>query len=260
MKKATRWMVAVALVNLPFMCNAQTENPRGVYKMTTLTGKMGEIKAPFDQYKICTDEGTLMVSIQNNRFQFSNTDNKVFDYTGSEPKDENDKSTLIYDSNAEHFTEKWWSDTRGHMYFPENDWCIEKYQSGLYSPVGQIVFDALMNAPAADKSNPLVGTWRLIGYVDELNHAQKDIKDLHDNYERSRYYNTFIVVTPSQELLACFRAIFGCFTQLFVRCFLIKKFISFMALFYKFFNIGSQLIRTFLGIFFRIVFYREAFT
>ena len=198
-------MVAVALVNLPFMCNAQTENPRGVYKMTTLTGKMGEIKAPFDQYKICTDEGTLMVSIQNNRFQFSNTDNKVFDYTGSEPKDENDKSTLIYDSNAEHFTEKWWSDTRGHMYFPENDWCIEKYQSGLYSPVGQIVFDALMNAPAADKSNPLVGTWRLIGYVDELNHAQKDIKDLHDNYERSRYYNTFIVVTPSQELLVTYR-------------------------------------------------------
>lgn len=188
-------------ISLPFVCNAQTENPRGVYKMTTLTGKMGEIKAPFDQYKICTDEGTLMVSIQNNIFQISNTDHKVFNYTGSEPKDENDKSTLIYDSDAEHFSEKWWSTTRNHMYFPENDWCIEKYQAGLYSPVGQIVFDALMNPPASDKSNPLVGTWRMIGYMDELNNAKKDLPALEENYERSRYYNTFIVVTPSKEIL-----------------------------------------------------------
>ena len=47
---------------------AQTENPRGIYKMTTLTGKVGEVKAPFEQYKICTDSVTLMVSEQGHRF------------------------------------------------------------------------------------------------------------------------------------------------------------------------------------------------
>ena len=44
------------------MLKAQTENPRGIYKMTTLTGKQGEVKAPFEQYKICTDSVTLMVT------------------------------------------------------------------------------------------------------------------------------------------------------------------------------------------------------
>ena len=193
--------MAAALISLPFVCNAQTENPRGVYKMTTLTGKLGEIKAPLDQYKICLDKGTLMLSIQNNQFQITDTDHHVFDYTGSEPKDESDKSSLIYDSDANHFTLKWWSTLRGHMFFPENDWCIETYQSGLYSPVGKIVFDALMNAPATDKQNPLVGTWRMIGYVDELSNVKQDLPGLHENYDRSRYYNAFIVLTPSEEVL-----------------------------------------------------------
>ena len=192
-------------ISLPFVCNAQTENPRGVYKMMTLIGKMGEIKAPFDQYKICTDEGTLMVFIQNNVFQITDTDRRVLNYTGSEPKDENDKSTLIYDSDAEHFTLKWWNTTPNHLYFPEKAWCIEKYQANQYTFTGRIVFDALMNPPATNKKNPLVGTWRLIGYVDELNNAKKDLKALHDNYERSRYYNTFIVVTPSEEILVTYR-------------------------------------------------------
>ena len=183
-------------ISLPFVCNAQTENPRGVYKMTTLTGKMGEIKAPFDQYKICTDEGTLMVSIQNNIFQISNTDHKVFNYTGSEPKDENDKSTLIYDSDAEHFSEKWWSTTRNHMYFPENDWCIEKYESGQFTETSKVFFDALTGKAEVDAANPLTGTWRFIGYVDELRDVKKELPKLHEQYPTSKYFNSFVIFAP----------------------------------------------------------------
>ena len=76
---------------------AQTENPRGIYKMMTLTGKLGEVKSPFDQYKICTDSITLMVNVQNAFFNISNTDKHILNYTGDQPKYENDKGTLIYD-------------------------------------------------------------------------------------------------------------------------------------------------------------------
>ena len=54
--------------------NAQTENPRGIYKLAGINGKDGKyFKEPFDQYKICTDKVTLMMSINN---KFSNTINK----------------------------------------------------------------------------------------------------------------------------------------------------------------------------------------
>ncbi len=61
----TKAIVTMLLATLTIGATAQTENPRGIYKMTTLTGKVGEVKAPFDQYKICTDSVTLMVSVQS---------------------------------------------------------------------------------------------------------------------------------------------------------------------------------------------------
>ena len=40
-----------------------TDNPRGVYKLTGLLDKYGNvIKEPFDQYKICTDSVTQWVN------------------------------------------------------------------------------------------------------------------------------------------------------------------------------------------------------
>ena len=41
------------IASLAMGATAQTENPRGIYKMMTLTGKVGEVKAPFEQYKVC---------------------------------------------------------------------------------------------------------------------------------------------------------------------------------------------------------------
>ena len=34
------------IASLAMGATAQTENPRGIYKMMTLTGKVGEVKAP----------------------------------------------------------------------------------------------------------------------------------------------------------------------------------------------------------------------
>jgi hypothetical protein len=190
-------LMAAAFISLPIVSNAQTENPRGIYKMMTLTGKQGEIKAPFDQYKICTDSVTLMLVIQGNTYQITDNDHKVFNYTGDQPKDENDKSTLIYDSNADHFTLKWWNAGRGHLFYNDNNWCIENYEANQYSKTGRKVFDALTAAPVADKTNPLLGTWRVLGDIDEMHDLKKALPMLHENYESSKYYNSFYIFTPS---------------------------------------------------------------
>ena len=191
------------LVTLAMGATAQTENPRGIYKMTTLTGKEGEIKAPFEQYKICTDSVTLMVSEQNNRFSIGENDHQVFNYTGEQPKSEGDKSPLIYDSNSEQFKLKWWSTYSNHIHFPNNDWCIEKYESGKYSATSKVFFDAFTGAAKIDTSNPLTGTWRFIGYVDELRDVKKVLPKLHEQYPTSRYFNSFMVFT-SQNLTTIF--------------------------------------------------------
>ena len=135
-----KMLMAAALISLPIVVNAQTENPRGIYKMTALTGKMGEVKAPFEQYKICTDSVTLMVSERAAFFSISDNDHRVFNYTGDQPKSEGDKSMLIYDSNAKQFKMKWWSTYTNHIHFPNNDWCIEKYESGKYTEMSKIFF------------------------------------------------------------------------------------------------------------------------
>ena len=66
MKETTKLklVMTIMLATLTLECSAQTENPRGIYKMMTIIGKAGEVKAPFDQYKICTDEVTLTLSMK----------------------------------------------------------------------------------------------------------------------------------------------------------------------------------------------------
>ncbi len=198
MKKS---IITLLLVSLAMAATAQTENPRGIYKMMTLTGKVGEVKAPYEQYKVCTDSVTLMVSFQNAFFSIGNNDHRVFNYTGDQPKDVNDKSTLIYDSNAEHFSMKWWSQYPNHLYFPNNDWCIEKYESGQYTELGRIAFDALTGKAEVDPRNPLSGTWRIIGYVDELRDVKKALPKLHGEYRTSKYFNSFMVLSPKNAVL-----------------------------------------------------------
>ena len=191
-----KMLIAAALISLPIVVNAQTENPRGIYKMTTLTGKMGEVIAPFEQYKICTDSVTLMVSERAAFYSISDNDHRVFNYTGDQPKSEDDKSTLIYDSNAKQFKMKWWSTYTNHIHFPKNDWCIEKYESDMYSEMSKIFFDALTGKAEIDAANPLTGTWRFIGYVDELRDVKKELPKLHEQYPTSKYFNCFVIFAP----------------------------------------------------------------
>lgn len=173
MKFYLKLILGVSLVLLPFTCNGQTKNPRGIYKLITLVGKNGKIPSPFDQYKICTDSATITVyGERNNTFTFSIVDS-VINYTGETPQS---KKTQIYDSNDKHFSIKWWSEYANHWYFPHNDWCIENYEAEKYSDVAKPIFEAITKQVKEDKDNSLIGTWYCVGERDELEKAEKFAK------------------------------------------------------------------------------------
>jgi hypothetical protein len=192
-----KYILTLLLVSFAIGVTAQTENPRGIYRLMTLIGKSGEVNSPYHQYKVCTDSLTLMVVFgRDGSFSINNNDRMVFNYTGDQPKSEDDKSILIYDSNAEHFTEKWWSEYPYHMIFPNNDWCVEKYKSGEYTAESRIAFDAMTGKAEVDAKNPLTGTWRFIGELDELRGLKKGLGKLHERYPKSKYNNNFFIFSP----------------------------------------------------------------
>jgi hypothetical protein len=198
----THLMATAAIVLAPSFCTAQTENPRGVYKLITLTDKYGNpIKEPFDQYKICTDSVTLMFTVQGNRFSLGKNDKTLHNYTGEEPDALDAHASRIFNSNAEHFTLKWWSTYPNHLYFPNNDWCTEYYESGKYSENAKLVLDALMSPTPSDPKNPLVGTWQAIGMMDELRDVKKELKRIHEEIENHPMnHHTYLIYTPTHAV------------------------------------------------------------
>lgn len=195
----THLVAAAAIALMPSICMAQTENPRGVYKLMTLTDKYGNpIKEPFDQYKICTDSVTLMFMTQGSHFSLGKNDSQVFNYTGEEPDANDTTATRIFDSNAAHFTQKWWSTYSNHIYFPKNDWCTEYYESGKYSDNAKKILDALMSPTASHPQNPFIGTWRFIGMMDELRNVKKELKKLREDAAKGQNIG-HLIITPHPQ-------------------------------------------------------------
>lgn len=172
-----------------------SENPRGIYKMTTLVGKQGEVAAPYEQYKICTDSVTLHCSVYGRQFFISKNDETVFNYTGDTPENPTDRRSLIYDSNREHFTLKWWSQYNNHIHFPNNDWCIEKYRAGEYSANARPFFDAITGVVQADDTNPFIGTWKMTNQVD---HLDEETATATGNEPR---HPSFVIFTPKHIVM-----------------------------------------------------------
>lgn len=179
-------MMMVVVATCIVGCNSMqwqsnTENPRGIYKMTTLIGNAGEVEAPFDQYKICTDSITLTAAFDKDflglgRYSsmiIRQNDRQTFNYTGEAPDPSDSTASRIYDSNSDHFTLKWWSSYTNHVHFPKDDWCIEKYEANLFSEDCRPIFDLILNPAPHDDACPIVGTWLLLTIVDSLEHWQR---------------------------------------------------------------------------------------
>ncbi len=190
-----RIVLIMLLVFSAFSAIAQTENPRGIYKLAGINGKDGQyFKEPFDQYKLCGDNVTLTMVAQGNGVRFFKNDSQAFNYTGSEPASADDKSSLIYDSDANGFKLKWWSNYPNHRIFPANGWCIETYRSNGFSKMMKAISDGFQTKTVSDKKKDLTGRWRMLGLLDELRDVKKDTKRMKDGYAGSRYYNRNFVV------------------------------------------------------------------
>lgn len=202
MKHLLTAMFAIATTCLP--TSAQTENPRGIYKMTFMTDKNGnKINSPYDQYKICTDSVTLTAGIYGNLFMINKNDKRILNYTGEKPDALNATACRIFDSNAKHFTLKWWNSSQGHVIFPKDSWCTEYYESDTFSKTGQLIFDALQSkAPATDKNNPLYGHWHIINIYDELPDVKAAVKEMSKKEVEKPYRGNDIVILTPKHLIS----------------------------------------------------------
>ena len=192
-------IAAIVLACISMCAYAQTDSPRGVYKLTSLIDKTGTKILPFiDQYKICTDSVTLTVVISEPLFRITNNDAEIFNYTGEAPAANNPKASRIYDSNAEHFTLKWWSE-RETMLYPKEDWCTEFYNAGEQSEAGKHLFDALLTpTKGIDKKHPLYGNWQRIGLYDEMTDVKAAMKGIKKKQQEMPAGKDIIVLTPSK--------------------------------------------------------------
>ena len=167
MKKSILKFTALAACVLTISTvQAQQENPRGIYKMTRTTIKSGEtVKAPIDQYKLCGDNACPMLIVSNptdpvsdsTPFELYNVNQQAFNYTGDRSADE--LGIWIFDSNAEHFTLKWYCPYPSQPWLPEGGWVTEWYERNVpFSPKADWLFSALMNEYPAKKGD-FNGLW-----------------------------------------------------------------------------------------------------
>ena len=205
------------LVIVGMTAKAQPCDPFGTYRLMDIIDKNGDtIPTPFDQYKICMKNVTLTFVMNGDRFSIRKNDKNVFKYTGEEPDAHDATASRIYDCDREHFTLKWWSPYQNHQIFPHNDWCIEHYALYNTSSNAAPVLRQLNRVPAAELvdtyfsdpkfkkayekaiKNPLIGRWRLLGWMDELRNVKQELQRLHEHPSVGHYsvldYDRFIDV------------------------------------------------------------------
>ena len=193
----------------------QKGNPRGIYKLKTVISKGIERQHELDQYKVCTDSVTLGFRLEDfpvggdDYFQshvmqhvMDSWTERVLDYTGDSHPDENDKTSLIFDSDDKHFSQKWWvtHEVRDTLVFPyfNNVWCTEVYEAGQFSENGKLFFDAIMNPQPSDEYTPLIGSWRTLGTLPADKLSDEEVENLRKVYPNSVTYNrAFYIFTPS---------------------------------------------------------------
>lgn len=171
MKRKT--ILSVLLMLGVISASAQTENPRGLYKLQKFFYDDGTEKpAPFEQYKFCGENAMMTFTVSEDkengsiRFNMKNLDRTTFNYTGQRPMGSDGKGIQIYDSSKKAFKLRWFNDRfKNHIHFPDSSWVGETYSStkGI-SPLVAEAIKALTTKEWVSK-NKLVGVWRRRGFT-----------------------------------------------------------------------------------------------
>ncbi len=173
-------------------------NPRGVYKLMSVGSPTEKkVKTSLDLYKICTDSVTLTLRSEGNNFVFDCIDGKtIYNYTGTKQGLGDTRATHIYNSNAQHFTLRYWDSLKDPLQPGKGEWMEENYEFGQFSYWGKILFDAIMAQSLKDKSNPFIGTWMPVGTTDDLQKG-KEWGHLNEEWGKTKNRNFYCIVTQS---------------------------------------------------------------
>lgn len=154
--------------------NDWAQDPRGIYRLTKITGRNGiEMDAPFDQYKICEEDATFSFWVNGSnskdvQFHLNINDANVFDYTGRVPQEADGHGSQIYDSNGKEFKLRWWSVYKDHALFPDHGWVVEQYERDKFSKSAEEIFSLLRDTKDFDSKDPYSGIW----WMSEKNEAE----------------------------------------------------------------------------------------
>lgn len=169
MKKSIIPIILLAFVAMGVQ--AQTQNPKGLYKLTEIVHQNGKhLEAPYRQYKYCLDDVTLMFSYDPSPFitspfdfSISNPDGKPLRLTGELSKTEN-KGIQIISTSDSTFTLRWFNDRAFNEHlFPSNTNIDEVYE--LVKDSTDRIHRALNVLTMKDMkgNNRLLGSWKLRG-------------------------------------------------------------------------------------------------
>lgn len=150
---------------------AQSENPRGLYKLQRLGYENGrpDHVPELAQYKYSADFAPVTLIVYkktDNDYAYSLRQDEPhpYNYTGDKAVGEDGRGTRIYDSNSEHFALKWYNTVRPHEgeIFPMNEFITEYYDRKDIEP--QMQRSILMLEQKHEKpSHRFAGCWRMMG-------------------------------------------------------------------------------------------------
>lgn len=167
-----KWLIVFGLMVFALYVSAQTDNPSGLYRLQKIVYDDGSEKVPtFEQYKYCSYTASLLVNVyfrsdESTSIVMLNNDEEPHLYTGRHARGVDGRGNQVFDSNADHFTLRWYTGNRSSMYFPPQSFVNEVYDSHIdVKPDIREIADMLEGNYKHNpkKKTPLLGCWRCLG-------------------------------------------------------------------------------------------------
>lgn len=211
----TKYFFYAALCIVLYACNtnvSKEENPRGLYRLQDFTyeesGKT--IEYPFNQYYYLTDNGMLLINVDQDNLPhatgsvlcFSMSDNewgiRPLDYTGKASEETETKSAEVYDSNSKEFTLRWYNE-RGDLmlnyFFPYKSYITEHYSATKNVSRNLKRAMEILSNPVDSKGNKLYGVWHRkdswFNLDGENVHSNEEIFRIHTEKEVLILFNVY---------------------------------------------------------------------
>ncbi len=150
---------------------AQSENPRGLYKLQRLGYENGQPDhvPEMTQYKYSTDYVPMTLMVMKNTptdyvYVMRMDEPHPYNFTGNMAVGQDGRGTRIYDSDSLHFTLKWYNTVRPNegKVFPMNEFIIEYYDRQNMEPQMKRSIE-MLEMKHQQPTHRFAGCWRMMG-------------------------------------------------------------------------------------------------